>query len=198
MPTFAQRVLDAAGPAFIDRAGPLVVPLVEGLTDEVAATDTLLSPTGAEGWAVAFDLDETPYPGWLGQSVGTRVLGGLTAAEAREFVRTRKAWRRGTPSAILAAVTATLVGSQRADLLERDSSPWHLTIQVYASEVPGGDIGPVLAAAASQKPVGIIMAVSMLTGATYAHMTAEHGPTYTDEQAVFPTYADARDHLPEV
>jgi hypothetical protein len=194
---FSDRVLEALGPALTARAGTLLEPLVDGLTSELGATDALLSPAGDEAWPVVFDLDTTPHPAWLGQTAGTRVPGGLSRQQQREYVQDRRAWRRGTPGAIRAAVAATLRGSRRVELLERNGSPWQLTVQVYSSEVPGGDTAPVLAAAQSQKPVGIVVDVQVLTGATYAHMTAAHGPTYADFAAAFPTYDQARDHIPE-
>lgn len=194
---FADRVLDALGPAFVERAGALLPALVDGLTAELATTDALLSPAGDRAWPVLFDLDTTPYPTWLGQVSGTRAPAGLSTQQQREYIRDRKAWQRGTPAAIKAAVAATLAGSRRVQLVERDGSPWHLTVQVYASEVPGGDTAPVLAAAESQKPVGITLAVDVLTGATYDHMATVHGPTYADYLAAFPTYQQARDHVPE-
>jgi hypothetical protein len=196
MSEFSDRVLEALGPGFTEQAGELLPPFVDGLTKEAAATDALLDATD-DGWPVAFDLDATPYPAWLGQTAGTRVPAGLTLQQQREYVRDRRAWRRGTPRAIRAAVAATLRGSRRVELLEREGSPWRFTVQVYASEVPGGDTGPILAAARSQKPVGIIATVDVLTGATYQHMTTSHGPTYADFATAFPTYADARDHVPE-
>lgn len=197
MSEFSDRVIEALGPAFAERAGTLLEPLVTGLTIEVGATDALLSPAGDDAWPVLFDLDTTPHPAWLGQTAGTRAPGGLSRQQQREYIRDRRAWRRGTPGAIRAAVVATLRGSRRVDLVERDTSPWHLTVQVYESEVPGGDTAPVLAAAASQKPVGIVVAVEVLSGATVAHMTDFHGPTVTDYAAAFTTVADARDHVPE-
>lgn len=197
MTEFADRVITALGTAFADRAGVHLSPLVEGLTAEVAATDALVSPTAGDAWPAVFDLDTTAHPAWLGQTAGTRVPGGLTRQQQREYVRDRKVWRRGTAGAIKAAVAAALRGSRRVDLVERDTSPWQLTVQVYESEVPAGDSTPVLAAAASQKPVGIVVSVQVLSGATVAHMAELHGPTVTDYAAAFATVADARDHVPE-
>lgn len=197
MTAFADRVLEGLGPTFADRAGPLLPLLVDGLTSELAASDDLLSPAGSRPWPVLFDLDTTPYPAWLGQVSGTRAPAGLSRQDQREYIRDRRAWRRGTPGAIKAAVAATLVGSRRVELVERDGSPWHLTVQVYASEVPAGDTAPVLTAAQSQKPTGITVSVEVLTGATYEHMATVHGPTYADFAAAFGTYQQARDHIPE-
>ena len=41
-PTVAERVLDALGDAINDRGGELLAPFVEGLTDQLEATDALL------------------------------------------------------------------------------------------------------------------------------------------------------------
>jgi hypothetical protein len=134
---------------------------------------------------------------WLGQAAGTRVPGGLTRQEQREYVTSRRAWRRGTPAAIKAAVAAKLRGSRRVDLVERDGTAGHLRVQVYESEVPGGDTAPILAAALSQKPVGITVEIEVLSGATVQHMTDFHGPTVADYAAAFAAVGDARDHVPE-
>lgn len=197
MTAFSDRVVDALGPAIAAHAGALLEPLVDGLTREVAATDDLLGTAGDDPWPVAFDLDATPHPAWLGQAAGTRVPAGLTLQQQREYIRDRRAWRRGTPAAIKAAVATALRGSKRVELVERDGSPWRLTVKVYNSEVPNGDTAPVLAAANTQKPVGNIVTVTVLTGATYDHMRLSHGPTYTDFTAAFPSYDLARDHVPE-
>lgn len=197
MTAFSDRVLDGLGPAFADRAGALLPVLVDGLTAELETTDELLSPAGDRAWPVLFDLNASPFPGWLGQATGTKVPAGLSPQEQRDYVRDRRAWQRGTPGAIRAAVAATLRGSQRVELLERDGSPWRLTVQVYASEVGDGDTYSILAAAESQKPVGIVVTLQVLTGATYAHMATNHGPTYADLTAAFGTYQQARDHIPE-
>ncbi|NGZ99387.1 hypothetical protein G5V59_00160 [Nocardioides sp. W3-2-3] len=84
--------------------------------------------------------------------------GGLTVEQARAFVRDRAYWRRGTPAAVRAAVAALLTGQKRVALVERDGGPWRLTIRVYAAEVPPGvTLDDLKAAAATQKPVGIIL-----------------------------------------
>lgn len=192
--TVAERVLAGLGPALRDQAGPVLEDLVDALTSELNTIDQLLQPT-EDGWAGAFDLDTTPAPAWLGNTTGTRVPGGLTVDQQRAYVLARPSWRRGTPAAMVAAVRATLTGLQRVTVDERDGSPWRLTVTVYAAETP--DEAATLAAALSQKPVGIVLTLQVAQGASYAHMTALHGPTYADEAAEFPTYGDAIAHLPE-
>lgn len=194
--SFSDRVLGGVGETFVRRAGPLLAPLVRGLSTVADETDALIAPTD-RGWAAVFDLDQTPMPAWLGAATGTTVPGGLTLAEQRAYVRERSQWRRGTPGAIREAVRAVLTGSRRVVLYERDGSPWRLRIRVWSAELPPGGAGEVEAAARTQTPVGLIVEVEVRTGASFAHMTAVHGPTFADEQTEFPTFADARDHVPE-
>jgi hypothetical protein len=193
----AARVLDALGDAFRKHAGPVLDPLVDALAAPIADTDDRLVDT-ERGWAAAFDLDQTPDPAWLGAAIGSPVPPGLTVEQARTYIRDRPYWRRGTPAAIKAAAASLLAGFTRVDLIERDGSPWRLTLRVYAPGVPAGvSEADIAAAVAPQKPVGIVLTVEIVGGASFAHMTAGHGPTFADYASAFPTFADARDHLPE-
>lgn len=190
------RVLAGLGEAFVERAGPLTRPLVDALAVQMTAVDERVAPTD-RGWARVFDLNQTPDPRWVGVVTGTRAPAGLLDSEVRDYVRERPASRRGSPAAIVAAVRAVLTGERRVTLIERDGSPWALTVRVYVSELPPGGVEVVEAAVATQKPVGIVASVNVITGSTYAHMKTVHGPSYTDWAADFSTYATARDHLPE-
>lgn len=193
----ASRVLEALGDAFRRHAGPGLDPLVDGLAAPLDDTDSRVTPT-ARGWAQVFDLDTTPDPAWLGRAIGTKVPVGLPVEEARALVRGRAYWKRGTPAAIVAAVQQLLTGTKHVTLLERDGSPWRLTVRVYETEVPAGvTVEQIAAAAATQKPVGIVVTVEIATAATYAHFAAVHGPTYQDVADDFPTYIDAHWHVPE-
>lgn len=193
----AQRVLDALGDAFRAQGGPVLEDLVDGLAAPLNDAASRLTVTG-RGWPAAFDLDETPDPTWLGAIMGSRVPAGLTVDQAREYVRSRPYWRRGTPAAMTAAVATLLTGSQRVDLIERDGSPWRLTVRVYSGETPDGvTVDDIAAAAATQKPVGIVLTAEIVDTATLAHFAAEHGPTYSDVAADFPTYEEASYHTPE-
>lgn len=191
------RLLAALGPGVADRAGDLLEPFVDALTGPLAALDDLLAYSGRR-WPAVFDLDANPEPRFLGQLAGTRVPVGLSPEEERIFIRDRASWRRGTPAALIAAVKPLLGGSQLVELVERTTSPWQFTLRVYADQLlPGVTADQVVAAAATQKPVGLVMTVDVSAGATYAHMTTAHGSTLADWAAQFPTYAAARSHLPE-
>jgi hypothetical protein len=192
--SFASRALEGMGAAFRRRAGSLLEPVITALSSGVDAADKVTG-TDATPFPNVFHLDRTAYPAWLGQATGTPVPGGLTLEAQRAYVRERPNARRGTPKAIREAVKATLRGSRRVELSERNPDPDRVRVRVYSSEVV--DLTVTTAAAMSQKPVGLLLAVDVLSGATYAHMTASHGPSYADFSARFPTYADARDHVPE-
>jgi hypothetical protein len=187
---FADRVLDGLGETFRDRAGALVDPLVEGLTAQLQATDDLTTPVDPGGWGTVFDLDTTTLPGWLGTVFGTTVPGGLTVAEQRAYVRDRAAWRRGSCLAMVSAVQALLGGDKLVQLVERVDTAWRLSIRVLASEATGATDEQILAAALTQKPVGLFLVdVERWSALTYDGLAAEHD-TYDDLELDFDSYAE--------
>lgn len=191
-----ERVLDALGPAFRERAGDLLPELVAALTVALDDVDELLAPTDG-GWPAVFDLDLTPMPAWLGQLGGTIVPGGMTLEQQRAYVRDRPAWRRGTPGAMVAAVQQLLTGTKRVELIERDGSPWRLTIRVWAPEATGVTEEQIIAAAATQKPVGLVIIGAEIAVVTLDHIAREHGPTLEGIENEFPTLEDIENHVPE-
>lgn len=195
MSSFSDRLIAGLGVAFQRFAGPLLLPLVEALTDPIGDTDELLLPT-ANGWPVLWDLDTTPYPWWLGQVSGVQVDQTLTLDDQRNQVRTRPATKRGTPGAVIAAVMQVLTGTKRVDLQERTPTAGTLTVRTYAAESAAG--APAIAAAATtQKPAGIVIRPLVATGATYRHRMDVHPGTYLDSATRWPTYADRTFHVPE-
>ncbi len=54
----------------------------------------------------------------------------------------------------------------------------------------------ILAAAGTQKPVGITLEADVALGASYEHHTAEHA-TYEEWAAAYSTYEEASLHVPE-
>lgn len=190
----AARILAALGEALRRRAGAGIDDLVDGYAAPLADADQRLAPTG-RGWPAAYDLEQTPDPAWIGTATGTVVPRDLTVEQQREFVRDRAAWRRGTPPAIKGAVAQLLEGTRRVDLFERDGSPWRLRIRTYSAETPV-DEAALLAAAATQKPVGIRLRVEVALGASYDHVEAEFAD-YDDFTETYPTYDEASVHVPE-
>lgn len=193
----AARVLAALGEAFARRSGETLDQLVDGLAAPMDDADARLRTTD-RGWAAAFDLDQTPDPAWLGRAIGSPVPQGLAPEDARDYVRGRAYWQRGTPASIRAAVGNLLTGDRHVTLIERDGSPWQLRVRVYEPEVPVGvTVEQIAAAAATQKPVGIVLEAEIRPTASFAHFADEHGPTFADAAATFATFSDTRFHIPE-
>lgn len=182
------------GAAAVERAGPLLDPLLVALTASLEATDAMVRDTGG-GWPAAFDVDATPDPRWLASITGTQVPYGVSDATIRDAIRDRAAWRRGTPRAMLSAAR-TVFPVGLITLVERDGSPWRVTIRLYGAEATPADEARVLAAVATEKPVGIVLAVEVVSGASYDHLEAE-ATTYPALAAMFPTYSQMRAHVPE-
>ena len=188
----AERVVDGAGEAFEDRAGAALLPLVTALVTGLQQIADLTDP-GAHPWSDAFDLDASPAPQWLGAITGTPVPLGIAGDEARAFVRNRPTWRRGTPAALLAAARSAYTRGH-IELLERDGSPWRATLLVFgATDV---ELARILAAASTQKPVGIVLTAVAATGAAYQHFTTVHG-SYAALGAELPTYDAMTAHQAE-
>lgn len=198
--SLASRVLEGLGPAFRARAGALLPGLLDALTSQTETADQLVAPA-AGGWAAAFDAPTTPQPAWLGNATGTRIPAGLTLEQQQTYLTGQPGWRRGTVQGMKAAVRTVLEGlTKRVDILERvDGSPYRFGIRVWASEVPGGDIAPVIAAALTQKPLGLLTDVDVDVvdhDATFAHMTEVHG-TFAELADAFPTFDLMTPHVPE-
>ena len=191
----ADRILAALGEALRRRAGALLEDVVDGYAAPLAPVDDLLQPTD-RGWPAAFDVGTTPDPAWVGEATGTTVPRGLSVKDQRAYVRDRASWRRGTPGAIKGAVGQLLTGTRRVDLFERDGSPWHLRARTYSAESGGVDVDDLVAAAGTQKPVGITLEAEVALGASYDHVEAEWS-SYDDFAAAYHSYDVASIHVPE-
>lgn len=172
--TVSARVLDGLGPTFRERAGDLLDDLVGGLTSELETVNALVQPTSSR-WATIFDLDTTPQPRWLGTATGTTVPPGLTTDQQRAYLRDRPAWRRGSLDAMAAAIGTLLDSPGRVGFVERTdvdggANAWHLQIRVYAGDTDATE-AEILAAAATQKPVGLVLdGVEFVPAVTYADL----------------------------
>jgi hypothetical protein len=182
----AARIVEALGDALGRRGGGQLDDLVDGLAAPIDDSDRRIAPT-SRGWAGAFDLDTTPEPKWIGSAIGSPLPGGLTLDQQRDYVRSRAYWRRGTPGAIKGAVRSLLTGTRRVDLVERDGGPWRLSVRTYAAETPAGE-SEIVAAAETQKPVGIVVSgAEVVSGASWDHIAEHHG-TWEDVLDEFGTW----------
>lgn len=93
----------------------------------------------APSWSTVLDINRCPTYAlpWLGQFVGARLPPGLRDDQQRYIIENSPGWMRGTPVAILAAANRFLLPGYVATLVERDTSPYHLTIGVPTAGVVG-------------------------------------------------------------
>jgi hypothetical protein len=116
-------------------------------------------------WGCLLDIDDIPDVGlpWLAQFFGTVFVGGETPLQQRTIIREHKNWERGTPTALKNECRQYLTGTQTVLLIERDTDPYHFTVNTYAAETT--------------------------TGSTYAIILANYA-TYLVVYNTFGTYAD--------
>lgn len=101
--------------------------------------DTLAHADGIhDPWTMLLDIDRIPDEGvqWLAQFVGVSVDQSLSIDDQKQQIRDHVGWGRGTPAALKKAVGRYLTGTKTVDIVERDSSPYHFTINTYGDETP--------------------------------------------------------------
>lgn len=198
MTGFADRVLDDLGPTFRERAGALLPNLIGGLTGPLDEVDTLARPAAEDRpWASVFDLEHTTMPGWVGSVIGTTIPAGLDLEGQRAYVRDQAAWRRGRLDAVAAAVRTLLTGEQHIEIKERlDGDAWRISIRVYDHETTA-TADQIKAAAASQKPVGLLIdSVTIAPLITFGDFEELYG-TFGDAEDEYDTYGDVDDAVDE-
>lgn len=170
---------------------------------ETYARDDLSDPAAPRpGWAIIMDADRCPPEAlpWLAQFVGVDDRPALADVQRRAWIKGTGGMKRGTPSSLVAAAKQYLTGSQTVILKERDPSvasafggAYGLTVLTYTSETP--DTNAVLNALLAQKPAGIILAYSTVTGWTYLTERTTY-TTYTALRSAFATYTGLRNNAP--
>jgi hypothetical protein len=126
------------------------------------------------GWADIVDLSVAPssFLDWLGQFVGVQPVGNLTDAQKRQRIANKEGFKRGSVPAMRSAAQVYLTGSKTVNLYERDTSPYHITVNTYTAETP--DSAAVQRALISQKPAGIVLTYTVTPGQTWGQMMAAH------------------------
>ena len=151
--------------------------------------------TALPGWAGLMDPATAPDDalGWLGQLVGVTIPLGTDPADARAAILARTGFERGTPEAIVVAAQRTLVGSRHVLISERyGGNAWALGVFTITSETPSP--AATLAAILEQKPAGITLTFTTVSGQTYATLLAVG--TYATVNSTYDTYGDVAADTP--
>jgi hypothetical protein len=119
---------------------------------------------------------------------------GLTEDDWRAEITSPPAFERGTPTAIRSAVQRYLTGNRTVTLIERDGSPWRLTVITYTSETL--DAAAAERAARSQKPVGLVLTYRVDPGWNVGQLEPTYsGLTVSDVESSFATVGDLESNL---
>jgi hypothetical protein len=148
-------------------------------TDDGPGWSAVLSDERAPVWALP----------WLAQFAGVTLSPGLTEAQQRQRVCSPPSFDRGTFDGMVAAIGQTLTASRYVFALERQGSPYRITIVTRTSETPNAAV--TLAAAKSQKPAGLVLTHVVTAVRTYLENTTT-APTYASRTATYANYAAAR------
>lgn len=174
-----------------DKSFPLLT-LCEAIAGRLTQIEDVIrddSITDDPGWSIVMDVDRAPseWLGWLAQFAGVRLPSGLSDADQRIRIKNTDGFKRGTPTAIVAAVQPFLTGTKTVYLVERHGSAYRLTVATKAAETPS--IAAVTAAVLTQKPAGIVLAVTTVLGNDYTTLRDTH-TSYTDVKNTFTDYAE--------
>ena len=166
-----QRQYDALGAGLrygdADNGYPLLH-LIDAWAHLLADVSDLVSDTtDGAGWTLLFDPDRCPYA-WLpilAAFAGVTLDTGMADADARARIKNAPGRRRGTVGALKTAVKESLTGTKTVTLVERDGSPYVVTVQTYASETP--DPTATEAAAERQTPAWVLLNFGAVPGPTW-------------------------------
>ena len=142
------------------------------------------------GWSKVLSAEDAPvaWLPWLAQFVGGRVPDGLDEATQRSLVKDATGFKRGTITALVAAVQAHLTGTKHVLVNERvGGNAWVLGIRTLTAET--ADTSAVMVAILSQKPAGIIIDYDTMAGHDYGDLAIEYD-FYSEVNAAYATYYD--------
>lgn len=198
----SKRLWEALGRAFTDpdaqegtRHQWHLLRYVDVVGDQLGDVDDLVRDSDAgPGWSALLDIDRVPlvHLAFLAQFVGVRNPAGTEAAQ-RAWVKARPGWSRGRVLTIVAAAQATLTGTKRVDVYERDGSAYRLRVRTYNAQTP--DPAATEAAVLAAVPGGIVLTYESVAAGTYDQAAANFA-TYDVAAAAFVDYNDAADWVP--
>lgn len=159
--------------------------------------DTLVAESAnMPPWSRALDIDLVPAAGipWLAQMAGVTIDTTQSESAQRTQAKTQGGFRRGRPASIAAAAQATLTGSKTVTIRERvNGDAYALTVITRTAETP--DSAKTLAAILKEKPAGLVLTYSVLTGTDYAGLLSEYA-TYAIVFSTFTTYGGVLSDVP--
>lgn len=131
-------------PADQDTTGQLLA-WISGIGEMIQAVDNLCAGQSdtdgnvAPPWSQLLDIKRCPTAAlpWLGQFNGVRVNPNARDDQQRYAIEHPQGFARGTPAAIVDAANALLQSGYSATLRERDTGPYHLTVEIPAAGVSG-------------------------------------------------------------
>jgi hypothetical protein len=181
-----------------DVAMPGIVPLPNPGTMTITV-NTMLDPVVAvvsdnqdgtlPGWAAAFDAVGNPaWLDWMGQFVGVSRPAGLSDLGMASLVLHPTGFNRGSVSAMVTAMQATLTGTKTVIINTRvGAAPFAMTVATFTSETPNSQ--NTLLALQNQMPAWMQFTYSTVTGGTYALLAVSHS-SYTLMEAAHTHYSD--------
>lgn len=126
--------------------GWMALLLLASVGDQLDPVAEVVSDSDAgPGWSAVLDAARCPawaLP-WLGQFVGVRVPQGSPEPVARTIVQDEAGFGRGTVAAIKAAAKPWLKPGFEPIVLERDESPYRITVGVHSSWLLGDVLGDI-------------------------------------------------------
>lgn len=150
--------------------------------------DQVVGSKLAPGWSQILDPSRAPTAAlpWLGQFVGVHVTAGLSDEAMRLQVTGVGGWQRGTPAAMIAAAQATLTGTKSVTVIERNGSPYNITVITKTSETPNP--AATRAALISQKVAGLTLDYVNIDGQIYYDLLNTNGLTYSNTFTIYANY----------
>jgi len=112
---------------------------LDGIGQQQQILDNLLrdDTQGNPGWSIVLDVTRCPTYAlpWLAQFVGVRFNGATVGNDAlmRQAIVNKTGFSRGTPAAIVAAVTPYLGTTGFVNIIERSPDAYSLTIQIHGA-----------------------------------------------------------------
>lgn len=193
---FAARAYQLVAPiATEDEANAWALAIyIAALSEPFNEIDELASdgPDGQPGWYKLMDPNLIPDKGlpWLAQFLGVDLTGVTDPADMRYLIATRPSWNRGTTRAMIDAVAPLLTGNKTVIFRERYPTPYQLSVVTRTAETP--DSAAVLKALLSQKPAGIVLTYTVLSGQDYQSVFTDHA-SYNIVYTTYATYQDLLD-----